>query len=273
VRPRSDTTAERERILLGVAVNLFDLSGKVAVVTGGNRGIGLGMAKGLAEAGATIAIAARDEEAASLACSEIESRGGEATFVRTDVGNEDSCRRMINEVVDRLGHLEILVNNAGFNIGKPPETMTVDEFHQVMNVNLVGAFVCSQAAYPHLRNAGGGKIINVASGAAFIVMPGMSAYAPSKAAMIQMARVMATTWAKDNIQVNSVVPGWIDTDMTREGSQRRPGFTEQVIQRTPAGRWGVPDDFAGIAVYLASRASDFMTGSVIVLDGGYTIKI
>lgn len=254
-------------------VDLFDLSGKVAVVTGGNRGIGLGIAKGLAEARARIAIAARDEEAASLACSEIESRGGEAIFVQTDVGDEYSCRNMISEVVGRMGHLDILVNNAGFNIGKPPDTMTVDEFNQVMSVNLVGAFVCSQAAYPHLKNSGGGKIINVASGAAFVVMPGMSAYAPSKAGMIQMSRVMATTWAKDNIQVNSVVPGWIDTDMTKASAQKRPGFIDQVIQRTPAGRWGLPDDFAGIAIYLASRASDFMTGAVIVVDGGYTIKI
>ncbi len=137
----------------------------------------------------------------------------------------------------------------------------------MIDANLTGALACSQAAYPHLKKIGGGKIINVASVAAYLALPRMTAYAPSKAGLVQLTRVLASAWAKDNIQVNSVLPGWVDTDMARGVSQN---LLQKVIERAPVGRLGKPEEFAGIAVYLASRASDFMTGSAIVLDGGYS---
>ena len=254
-------------------MDLFDLQGKVAIVTGGNRGIGLGIARSLARAGASVAIAGRNAEKGAEACDRIGADGGTATFISVDIADEASSRAMISAAASRLGRLDILVNNAGFNIRRTPEEMTVDEFRQVLDTNLVGPFVCAQAAYPHLKAAGGGKIINVSSVAAFITGSRQAAYAPSKAGLVQLTRVLAAAWAKDNIQVNAILPGWVDTDMTAKNSQTIPGFAQQVVARTPASRWGRPDDFAGLAVYLASRASHFMTGSAIVLDGGYSFSV
>lgn len=254
-------------------MRIFDLTGKVAVVTGGNGGIGLGMAKGLAEAGADIVVAARNAEKAATACVELRALGRRAEFVQLDVANEASCRGMIEQAVACMGRLDILVNNAGMNIRKPPEIMTSDEFRMVIDTNVTGAFVCAQAAYPHLLRAGGGKIINVASLATKLALPRMTAYAPSKAALVQLTRTQASAWAKDNIQVNAVLPGWIDTEWTQRSAQTAAGFAQKVIERTPAGRWGRPDDFAGVAVYLASSASAYMTGSEVVIDGGYSFSV
>jgi 2-deoxy-D-gluconate 3-dehydrogenase len=140
-----------------------------------------------------------------------------------------------------------------------------------MNTNLTAAFQCSQAAYPHMLKAKGGKIINIGSMMSIFGAPYAAPYASSKGGIVQMSRAMATAWAKDNIQINSILPGWIDTDLTKGARAEVPGLNERVLARTPAGRWGSPDDFAGIAVFLASRASDFVTGTAIPVDGGYSI--
>jgi 2-dehydro-3-deoxy-D-gluconate 5-dehydrogenase len=196
---------------------LFDLSGHVAVVTGGNGGIGLGMARGLAEAGATVVLAARDAGKAETA---ITALGDKAAFIPFDAGNESSCRAMIGEAARRLGRLDILVNNAGTSIRKPPEAYTAAEWHTVLDTNLTGAFLCSQAAYPAMKQSGGGKIINIGSmfslfGSAYAVP-----YAASKGALVQMTKSLAAAWAADNIQVNAVLPGWIDTELTRDARQQ-----------------------------------------------------
>jgi 2-deoxy-D-gluconate 3-dehydrogenase len=247
-------------------MTLFDLSGRVAVVTGGNGGIGLGMARGLAEAGATVVLAARDAEKAEAA---ITALGAKAAFIPFDAGNESSCRAMIDAAAGRLGRLDILVNNAGTSIRKPPEAYTAAEWHMVLDTNLTGAFLCSQAAYPAMKQGGGGKIINIGSmfslfGSAYAVP-----YAASKGALVQMTKSLAAAWAVDNIQVNAVLPGWIDTELTRDARRQVAGLHERVLARTPAGRWGVPEDLAGIAVFLASAAADFITGAAIPVDGGY----
>jgi 2-dehydro-3-deoxy-D-gluconate 5-dehydrogenase len=142
----------------------------------------------------------------------------------------------------------------------------------VMNTNLTSAFLCSQAAYPHMLCAGGGKIINIGSMMSIFGMPFATAYAASKGGIVQMTRAMATAWAKDNIQVNTILPGWIDTDLTRSARQQIPDLHEKVLARTPAHRWGTPDDFTGIAVFLGSPASNFITGVAIPVDGGYSIQ-
>ncbi|WP_137043782.1 SDR family NAD(P)-dependent oxidoreductase [Pseudolabrys sp. FHR47] len=252
-------------------MSAFDLSGRVALVTGGNGGIGLGMAKGLAGAGATVVIAGRNKAKADTALAELRAIDSRADFVEIDVLKEESCRGAVNAVADKLGRLDILVNNAGTAVRKPPEELTAAEWHLVMDTNVTSAFLCSQAVYPHMKKAGAGKIINIGSMMTIFASSYAAPYASSKGAIVQMARSFAVAWAKDNIQVNSILPGWIDTELTKKAREQVPGLYERVLARTPAARWGAPDDFAGIAVFLASPASDFLTGTAIPVDGGYSV--
>ena len=250
----------------------FDLTGRVALVTGGNGGIGLGMAKGLAGAGAAIAIAGRNQAKAQKALTELRALGAKADFIAIDVLDEESCRRAVGQAAERFGRLDILVNNAGTTVRKQPQDLSAEEWRQVMDTNLTGAFICAQAAYPHMVRGGGGKIINVGSMMSIFAAPYAAPYSASKGGIVQMGRALAIAWAKDNIQVNAILPGWIDTDLTRRAREQVAGLNERVLTRTPAARWGAPDDFAGIAVFLASPASDFVTGAAIPIDGGYSIQ-
>lgn len=250
----------------------FDLSGKCALVTGGNGGIGLGMALGLARAGAAVAIAGRNADKNAAALSQLEKARGKTIALLADVSNETSCRAMVDEAAERLGGLHILVNNAGINIRKAPQDYTLDEWHKVLDANLTSAFVASQAAYGHMRTLGGGKIINVGSMMSLFGASFVAPYGASKGGLVQLSRALAAAWAKDHIQVNAVLPGWIDTDLTRRARTDVPGLHERVLARTPAGRWGNADDLAGVAVFLASSASDFVTGTAIPVDGGYSAQ-
>jgi 2-deoxy-D-gluconate 3-dehydrogenase len=252
-------------------MNPFDLAGRVAVVTGGNGGIGLGMAEGIAAAGATVVIAGRNATKGAAAVKAITDAGGKAEFADVDVTSETSCRALIDGVAAKHGKLNILINNAGTNIRKVPDILKLEEWHKVMDTNLTSAFVCTHAAYPHMKKAGGGKIINIGSMMSIFAAPFSPAYAASKGGIVQFARACATAWAKDNIQVNSVLPGWIDTELTKGARREVEGLHDRVLSRTPAGRWGDPNDFAGIAVFLSSPASDFVTGSAIPVDGGFSV--
>ncbi len=253
-------------------MSIFDLKERVAFITGGNGGIGLGMAKGLASAGATVVIAGRNKEKAQRALSELDTLGAQAEFVELDVLKEASCQQAIQHAVARFGRLDILVNNAGTSVRKQPEDLTAQDWHLVMNTNLTSAFLCSQAAYPHMVRAGAGKIINIGSMMSVFASAYAAPYAASKGGIVQMARSMAVAWAKDNIQVNTILPGWIDTDLTRKAREQVQGLYEKVLARTPAQRWGNSDDFAGIAVFLAAPASNFITGAAIAVDGGYSVQ-
>ena len=253
-------------------MSLFDLTGRVAIVTGGNGGIGLGMAEGIAAAGATVVLAGRNAGKGAAAVKQIKTAGGKAEFADVDVTNEKSCRALIDGVVKQHGGLNILVNNAGTNIRKAPDVLSIAEWHAVIDTNLTSAFICSHAAHPHMKRAGGGKIINIGSMMSIFAAGFAPAYAASKGGIVQFARACATAWAKDNIQVNSVLPGWIDTDLTKGARREVQGLHERVLGRTPAGRWGSPSDFAGIAVFLASSASDFVTGTAIPVDGGFSVQ-
>jgi 2-dehydro-3-deoxy-D-gluconate 5-dehydrogenase len=250
-------------------MTLFDLSGRVAVVTGGNGGIGFGMARGLAAAGAKIIVAARDPVKSEAALGALSELGADSAFIALDAADENSCRAVIGAAVDRFGRLDILVNNAGMSIRKPAETYSAAEWQIVLATNLTGAFICAQAAHPAMKRAGGGKIINIGSmysifGAAYAVP-----YAASKGGLVQLTKSLAAAWAADNIQVNAVLPGWIDTALTVNARREVAGLHERVLARTPAGRWGMPEDLAGVAVFLASAASDFVTGAAIPVDGGF----
>jgi 2-deoxy-D-gluconate 3-dehydrogenase len=250
---------------------LFNLSGKVAIVTGGNGGIGLGMARGLAEAGAAVAIVGRDAAKSATAVSELERTGAKAISVVADVTDREAVAAMAAHVARDLGRIDILVNNAGINIRKPPHALDIAEWNSVIATNLTSAFLCSQAVYPAMKATGGGKVVNIGSMMSIFGASFAPAYAASKGGIVQFTRSCAVAWAADNIQVNAVLPGWIDTDLTRRARQEIDGLHDRVLARTPAARWGAIDDFAGIAVFLASPASDFVTGTAIPIDGGYSI--
>ena len=249
---------------------MFDLKGKVAIVTGGNGGIGLGMARGLAGAGARVVVAARNKEKSSAAVSELQALGAGALAISADVTDEKSVAALINETILRCNRIDILVNNAGINIRKPAQDLALEEWRQVLDTNLTSAFLCSRDAYPHMKRGGGGKIINVGSMLSIFGATFAPAYGASKGGIVQLTKSLAVAWARDNIQVNAVLPGWVDTDLTRQARKELQGLHERVLAGTPAGRWGGIDDFAGIAVFLASPASDFLTGAAIPLDGGYS---
>jgi 2-dehydro-3-deoxy-D-gluconate 5-dehydrogenase len=250
---------------------LFDLAGKVAIVTGGNGGIGLGMARGLAANGAAIAVVGRDEAKSAAAVADLMKDGGKAVAVTADVTDEAAVKAMVEQISRELGRIDILVNNAGINIRKPPDQLDISEWNSVIATNLTSAFLCSRAAHPAMKEAGGGKIINIGSMMSIFGASFAPAYAASKGGIVQFTRSCAVAWAVDNIQVNAVLPGWIDTDLTRRAREQITGLHERVLARTPASRWGVADDFAGIATFLASRASDFVTGTAIPVDGGFSV--
>jgi 2-deoxy-D-gluconate 3-dehydrogenase len=253
-------------------MSLFDLKGKVALVTGGNGGIGLGMAQGLAQAGAAIAVAGRNAKKSEAAAAELAKLGVKTVVIEADVTDEAACRKMVDDAAKKLGRLDILINNAGINIRKQPQDYTLAEWRQVVETNLTSAFTCSQAAYPHMKAAGAGKIINIGSMMSIFGASFTPAYAASKGGIVQMSRALATAWAKDNIQVNAVLPGWIDTDLTKRAREEVSGLNSMVLMRTPTRRWGTPEDMAGVAVFLASKASDFVTGTAIPVDGGYSVQ-
>ena len=254
-----------------MTTQLFDLTGKVAIVTGGNGGIGLGMARGLAEAGAAIAIVGRNEAKSITAVDDIKQRGAKAISVIADVTDTAAVEAMVELVARELGRIDILVNNAGINIRKPPQALSLEEWDSVIRTNLTGAFLCSQAVYPAMKQAGGGKIINIGSMMSIFGASFAPAYAASKGGIVQFTRSCAVAWAADNIQANAVLPGWIDTDLTKRARQEIDGLHDKVLARTPAARWGAIADFAGIAVFLASHASDFVTGTAIPVDGGFSV--
>jgi 2-dehydro-3-deoxy-D-gluconate 5-dehydrogenase len=249
----------------------FDLSGKVAIVTGGNGGIGLGMARGLAQAGAAIAVVGRNEAKSAAAVAELAQSGARAIAVTADVTDKEAVAAMVGRVAGELGRIDILVNNAGINIRKPPQALDIAEWNSVIQTNLTSAFLCSQAVHPAMKAAGGGKIINIGSMMSIFGASFAPAYAASKGGIVQFTRACACAWAADNIQANAVLPGWIDTDLTKRARQEIDGLHDRVLVRTPAARWGGIDDFAGIAVFLASPASDFVTGTAIPVDGGYSV--
>jgi 2-deoxy-D-gluconate 3-dehydrogenase len=247
-----------------------DLTGRVAIVTGGNGGIGLGMARGMARCGASVVLAGRNAAKARDALESLAALGGTHRFVAADVTKAAACGQLIEETLAAFGRLDVLVNNAGTSVRKRPEMLSEAEWHHVIDTNLTSALLCAQAAYPALKAAGRGKIINIGSMMSLFGAPYGVAYAASKGGIVQMTRALATAWAADNIQVNAVLPGWIDTELTRGARQQVDGLHQRVLDRTPAGRWGQPDDLAGIAAFLAGPGSDFVTGTAIPVDGGFS---
>lgn len=248
-------------------MNPFDLQGKVALVTGGNGGIGLGIAQGLARAGAQVAIAGRNEAKNAAA---LEALGGTAIALVADVNDGGQVKRMVADTAKAFGGLDILVANAGINIRKPPQDYSMEEWHRIVDTNLSSVFECCQAVYPAMKKRGGGKIVTIGSMTSLFGFDVGPVYAATKGAVVQLTKSLAAAWAKDNIQVNSILPGFIDTELTRNLRRNFPEAHERVVARTPARRWGEPADLAGAAVFFASGASDFVTGTALPVDGGFS---
>ena len=248
----------------------FDLTNQIAIITGGNGGIGHGIAIGLARAGADIIIAARNEEKTTKVVKEIRSISRQCMGIRCDVTDRNDMVNAVEIVLREFGKLNILVNCAGISNGGPPQSIPEETWESVLTTNLKATFQFCQTVYPALVKVGGGKIINIGSeysifGSA-IVLP----YSVSKGGVIQLTKSLAVAWAEDNIQVNAIIPGWIRTDMTA-GVINTKMWYDAIVQRTPAGRFGEPTDVAGAAIFLSSHASDFITGQSIIVDGGYSI--
>lgn len=254
-------------------MTMFDLSGRVALVTGGNGGIGLGLARGLARCGACVMLAGRDAAKSEAAVAELRAIGAaRAEAVACDVTDEASVNAMVAETVARLGRLDILVNNAGTNIRARPEAVRTADWHAVIDTNLTSAMLCARAAHPHLKAGGQGRVINNGSMLSIFGMPLHIAYAASKGGIVQLTKALATAWAADGITVNAILPGWIDTALTRKARGDMPALDANVRARTPMGRWGEPADFEGIAAFLASREAAYVTGTAIPVDGGYSVQ-
>lgn len=252
-------------------MKLFDLSGKAAIVTGGNGGIGRGIAVGLAAAGADVCIAGRDEEKNERVRREIDQLGSRAISSRCDVNVEADIASTITATEEAFGGFNILVNNAGIAALNAPEQMTDEEWDSVVETNLSSVFKFSRAAHAPLAKSGRGKIINIGSMYSMFGSPLAPSYSASKGGVIQLTKSLAIAWAKDNIQVNAILPGWITTDMTAPIRNDMVDFYESIVARTPTGRFGEPEECAGTAVFLASEAANFVTGQEIAVCGGYSV--
>jgi 2-dehydro-3-deoxy-D-gluconate 5-dehydrogenase len=250
---------------------MFALDGRVAVITGGNAGIGLGIAKGLGIAGATIVVAARDQGRTAKAVEALQALNVRTIGLAVDVQDESSVEAMVKTAVDTFGRVDILVNNAGVAIRNAPQHYSIADWNQVVSVNLTGMFICCREVYPHMSTAGGGKIINIGSMFSIFGSDVGAPYAASKGGVVQLTKSLAVAWAKDNVQVNAILPGWIHTELTAP-IKTLPERYNAITARIPHGRWGEPDEIAGAAVFLASRASDYVTGITLPVDGGYGSK-
>jgi len=251
---------------------MFDLKGRVGLVTGGNGGIGLGLGRGLAKAGATVMVAGRNAEKNAAAIGELRALGAEADAVVVDVTDPASIQAMVDATVARFGRLDILVNNAGTNIRNRPEAYDIADWHTVIGTNLTSTMLAAKAAHPHLKASGHGRVINNGSMLSIFGLPFHAAYGASKGGVVQLTKSLAVAWAADGITVNVILPGWIDTDLTRKARVDMPALNDNVLARTPKGRWGETADFEGIAAFLGSDASAFITGVAIPVDGGFSIQ-
>ncbi|HLR44301.1 MAG TPA: SDR family NAD(P)-dependent oxidoreductase [Brevibacterium sp.] len=266
------TDAQSNGAAAGAAAVGLDLTGRVVVVTGGNRGIGLGMARGLVQAGASVAVWGRSEEANAAAVEELRGLGGDAASFACDVADEAEVTRAMAGTLERFGRLDTLFANAGVSAayGRLHE-LTLEDWRRVSSVNIEGVILSCQAALRTLMEQGeGGSLVLVSSLAGVEAPTRNTLYGATKAAVLSLMRGLATEYAREGIRTNAILPGWIETEMT-QGSVNSQKFTDKVISRVPFRKWGTPEDFAAAAVFLAGSGSSFVNGQQVVIDGGYTV--
>ena len=256
-----------------MSINLFDLTGKVALVTGAVHGLGMAMAKGLGNAGATIVVNNHSKDSLEAAVAEYKACGLKAYGYVFDVTDEKAVEVAIAKIEKEVGAIDILVNNAGIIKRTPIVEMEASDFRQVIDVDLVGPFIVSKFVAKGMINRGGGKIINICSMMSELGRDTVSAYAAAKGGLKMLTKSMATEWAKFNIQTNGIGPGYFATSQTAPIRVDGHPFNEFIIKRTPAARWGTPEDLQGAAIFLSSKASDFVNGHVIYVDGGILATI
>jgi NAD(P)-dependent dehydrogenase (short-subunit alcohol dehydrogenase family) len=250
--------------------NLFDLKGKVAIVTGGAGGIGKAQALGLADAGADVAVASRKLGHLEDVAREIAAKGRKSLAVTIDVVNEKSVVNMVDSVLKEFGHIDILANSHGLAIRKPANTFPIEEWQQVMDINTRGTFIVCQAVGREMIKQKSGKIINMSSVRGRYGLPSdYAAYCPSKGAVDTLTRTLACEWAKYNVLVNAIAPTIVETDLTRD-ALANPDYAKMMKSRIPLGKWAMPEDIVGATVFFASKASDFITGQILYIDGGVT---
>ena len=254
-------------------MKLFDLTGKRALVTGGTHGLGMAMAEGLANAGAELIITGTTPSKMNSALAVYKEKGFNVSGYIFDITDDKLAATKIAEIVDDVGEIDILVNNAGIIKRELATTMPVDDFRRVIEVDLVGAFIISQLVGNRMITNGGGKIINICSMMSELGRNSVSAYAAAKGGLKMLTRSLATEWAKHNIQVNGIGPGYFATSQTEPIRVDGHPFNEFIINRTPSARWGDPEDLAGTAIFLASKASDFVNGQIVYVDGGILATI
>ena len=249
---------------------LFDLKGKTALITGGNGGIGLGIAEGFAESGANLAIAARNTEKTQEVVTKFNGKNTPTIGIEVDVSDLESVENMVADTLKAYGSIDILVNNAGIGIRNLPQEYDIEDWNKVIDINLTGAFLSSKAVYPSMKKQGAGKIINIGSMTSIFGLDWAVAYASSKGGIVQLTKTLAVSWAKDGIQANTILPGWIHTDLTQGIKDNYKNRYDHILSRIPENRWGEPADLSGTAIFLASDASNYVTGVSIPVDGGYT---
>lgn len=249
-------------------MNTFRLDGEVAVITGGGTGLGLGMARAFVEAGARVVLVGRRREPLEAACAEL---GAAAACRAHDVADFTTASTLLAEVEEQIGPVSILINNAGIHLKKPMAEVTEADLQRQMQIHVLGAHALSRAAFALMKPRGKGSIIFIASMASLFGIPLIGAYAAAKSALLGLARTMAVEWSPHGIRVNAIAPGWIETDITRQAVLSDQARLQRIIQRTPLGRMGQPDDVAGAAVFLCTPAAKFITGVVLPVDGGVSI--
>lgn len=253
-----------------MASDLFDLTGQTALVTGASKGLGRAMAKALAQAGASLALCARTLDDLRAARAELTAAGACAEVFPMDVRDAASVRAAVDGALAAFGHIDILLNDAGVNVRKPTLELSEEEWDRVIDTNLKGSFLVARAVAPQMIARGRGKVINVSSIFGAVGLPNQLAYAASKGGVVQMTRVMALEWAKSGVNVNAIAPTYFETELTAP-IRNDPERFRFINERTPMGRWGHVEELAGTVVYLAARASDFVTGQTLYVDGGWTV--